>query len=288
MPISASNRQATTVRPINLSDVRYILRMVETAWRVCLRASLAEFASKLKTVPGFMAEDNIGLRGFMVIEPQPPDMAQLIGAGLRDTWNVKPYLDLLLPEIENAVRDHNLSHLVSISNDGWLIEELRPRGFKTREWIIVMQRPGVEQPLEPATPAVLRRAQPDDLPALITLDTLAFDQIWHKSIRNFAEALKRKDSFIVADLAGQIVGYEWCELQPQHAHLNRLAVHPNYQGRGIGAQLLHRAISDALAGGIKKLTLNTQETNRRSRALYERFGFVATNQRMPVLVKLLD
>jgi ribosomal-protein-alanine N-acetyltransferase len=64
-----------------------------------------------------------------------------------------------------------------------------------------------------------------------------------------------------------------------------LAIHPDYQGLGIGAQLLSRAISDALANGVTFITLNTQETNRRSRALYRRFGFVQTKQRVPVLWK---
>ncbi|MCP3907878.1 MAG: GNAT family N-acetyltransferase, partial [Oceanicoccus sp.] len=43
--------------------------------------------------------------------------------------------------------------------------------------------------------------------------------------------------------------------------------------------------SDALAGGVNLITLNTQENNHRSRALYERFGFVDTKQRIPVLWK---
>ncbi len=82
-----------------------------------------------------------------------------------------------------------------------------------------------------------------------------------------------------------MVAYEWCEIYKEHAHLTRLAVHPDYQGQGIGAQLLYQAITDALAAGANLMTLNTQENNRRSRALYERFGFVDTRQRIPVLWK---
>ncbi|WP_366057784.1 GNAT family N-acetyltransferase [Oceanicoccus sp.] len=40
-----------------------------------------------------------------------------------------------------------------------------------------------------------------------------------------------------------------------------------------------------MAGGVNLITLNTQENNHRSRALYERFGFVDTKQRIPVLWK---
>src|SRR6185295_4662645 len=111
--------------------------------------------------------------------------------------------------------------------------------------------------------------------------------IWRKSVGNFNEALASADSFAVAELGGQIVGYEWYERYHKHAHLTRLAVHPAYQSRGIGTQLLHAAITDALANGVNMITLNTQEDNNRSRALYERFGFVYTQQRMPVLWKNL-
>ena len=64
-----------------------------------------------------------------------------------------------------------------------------------------------------------------------------------------------------------------------------LGVHPDYQGHGIGAQLLYQAIIDTLTRGVNLITLNTQENNYRSHALYKRFGFVQTDQRMPVLCK---
>jgi ribosomal-protein-alanine N-acetyltransferase len=180
-----------------------------------------------------------------------------------------------------------LVRLIYVGNSTWLIEELWQHGFKTHEWIIVLERTGSEPPVVPPTPALLRPARYDDLQTLITLDTLAFDQIWHKSAANFAQALTKNDSFMVAQLTTQIVGYEWSEIHPQQAHLTRLAVHPDFQGRGIGAQLLHRAITDALGRGAIKITLNTQENNYRSQALYQRFGFVVTKQRMPLLVKTL-
>jgi len=121
----------------------------------------------------------------------------------------------------------------------------------------------------------------------MALDRLAFDRIWHKSIRNLNEALARASSFTVASLDGRIVAYEWCEIYGQQAHLTRLAVHPDYQGRGIGTQLLYQAIVDAIEAGAELISLNTQEDNHRSRALYRRYGFVDTKRRMPVLCKEL-
>src|SRR5512136_1476649 len=90
----------TLVRPIAGTDIHDVLRLVDTARRTHLRIPSASLQGKLKTWPGFLAEDHVGLRGFMLLEPQQPSLALIIAAALRDTWGVRPYLDLLLPEVE--------------------------------------------------------------------------------------------------------------------------------------------------------------------------------------------
>lgn len=280
-------RDNSHVRAITQGDLRSIMRMVDTAWRVHIRVPPVELGAKIKAMPGFLAEDQAGLRGFIVLEPQRPHVALIIAAGLRDSWSVKPYLDLLLPEIEQAVQTEGLPAVAHIGNVAWLVDDLQARGFEIREWIVAFERHGSDLPPDVLKPALIRSVHYSDMPTLLALDNLAFNHIWRKSVGNFNEALAKADSFALAELDGKVVGYEWFERYHKHAHLTRLAVHPAYQGRGIGAQLLHTAITDALASGVNMITLNTQENNQRSRALYERFGFVFSQQRMPVLWKEL-
>jgi ribosomal-protein-alanine N-acetyltransferase len=283
----AVNHQTTIVRAIAKTDIHDLLRMVDKARRVHLRIPAVSLEAKIKTALGFLAEDHVGLRGFMLLEPQHPGTALVIAAAVRDTWGLKPYLDSLLPEIERAAQAKGLSTLAHIGHEAWLTDGLWERGFETHEWIINFERFGTWPETVVAMPAVIRTAHLNDLSAILKLDSLAFDQLWRKSAGNFSEALARAVSFVVAELDGQIVGYEWCEIYRQHAHLARLAVLPDYQGRGIGAQLLYQAIIDTLSRGVNLITLNTQEHNYRSHTLYERFGFVKTEQRMPVLCKEL-
>lgn len=288
MGLFGTSRGEMTVRAIVPADVSKLLRLIDTAWRIHLRISPEELRSKLNRAAGFLAEDRVGLRGFMIVEPRQTQVAAIVAAGLRDTWSVKPYLDVLLPEIERTMLSQRLRSLIYIGDTPWLVDELQWRGFEIREWIVAFERLGIKPPAEPVlTPAIIRTAHSSDLAALTTLDTLAFDYIWHMTMSNFREALARASSFAVAIADGQIVAYEWCELYGQHAHLTRLAVHPNYQGRGVGAQLLYQAIMDALLQGANLITLNTQEHNQRSQALYQRFGFVRTPERMPILWKRL-
>jgi ribosomal-protein-alanine N-acetyltransferase len=283
----AVNHQTTIVRTIAETDIHDLLRMVDKARRVHLRIPAISLETKIKTGLGFLAEDRVGLRGFMLLEPQQPTTALIIAAAVRDTWGEGPYLDSLLPEIERAAQAQGLFTLAHVGHEAWLTDGLREHGFETYEWIVKFERFGDWPKTVVAMPAVIRTAHLNDLPAILKLDSLAFDQLWRKSAGNFSEALARAVSFVVAELDGQIVGYEWCEIYRKHAHLARLAVHPGYQGRGVGAQLLYQAIIDALTRGVNLITLNTQENNYRSHALYERFDFVRTDQRIPVLCKAL-
>jgi ribosomal-protein-alanine N-acetyltransferase len=57
------------------------------------------------------------------------------------------------------------------------------------------------------------------------------------------------------------------------AHLNRIAVHPAHQGRGVGALLLHDALRALWKLGAERVSLNTQTDNYYSQRLYRRFGF---------------
>ncbi len=277
----------TTIRPTRESDASAILKMVETSWRIHIRVAWSSLRHRLRTMPGMVAQDHAGLRGFFIIDPHPSELAMIAAAGLRDTWGVRPYLATLLPPIEQLARDHDLASLVYMGYEQWLIDGLQEQGFEARNWIVTFERLNREVLPGASSSAGLRTAHRNDLAAMLGLDALAFEPMWRKSASYFQEALAHAGSFVVAEIDGQIVGYEWCEVYQQRAHLTRLAVHPAYQGQGVGSQLLRQAIIDATTLGADLLTLNTQQHNRRSHALYTRFGFVNTHQHVPVLWKEL-
>ncbi|MCB0208833.1 MAG: GNAT family N-acetyltransferase [Anaerolineae bacterium] len=288
MSLFGTNRKMTTVRSIQAAHFGDILPLIATAWRIYLRLSPAELQTRLNDMRGFFAEDRVGIRGFLIIEPYQPDTALIVAAGLRDTWSVPPFLDVLLPEIERAAVDLQATAILHVGSFSWLVDGLRQHGFETQDWIVIYERIGQEPPPEPEqTPAQIRTAHTRDLETLTQLDNYTFDYIWHMSTRHLREALANAVSFAVAVVDNKIVGYEWSDMYNQHAHLTRLAVHPDFQGQGIGRQLVHRALVDALAAGANLITLNTPENNQRSQALYQRFGFVSTGERLPVLKKNL-
>ena len=88
--------------------------------------------------------------------------------------------------------------------------------------------------------------------------------------------------FVVAEVMGSVVGYAEGGLRLPDAHLNRIAVHPSYQGCGIGALLLRDALRAFWQSGAKQVTLNTQTDNRFSQRLYRHFGFESVGSAVTV------
>ena len=86
----------------------------------------------------------------------------------------------------------------------------------------------------------------------------------------------------MAERSGSVVGYAEREHHPPTAHLNRIAVDPDYQGQAIGASLLKHVLVSLWESGAAAVSLNTQRTNQRSRRLYERFGFAPTGDSVTV------
>ncbi len=271
------------VRAIAETDNNHLRQVAERWWRVHLSVQLETLSEKI----GLLAEDAVGVRGFFIIAPQPSGLAKIVAAGLRDSWNVSPYFELLLPKLESLPQMKNLTAMMYVGVSDWLVKPLQEHGFQNRAWVITLERKVFSLPLPVQTVAHLRTAYQEDLADILVLDNLAFNQLWHKMELDFDKCFISCSPHLVsvAELNGQIVGYIWSETYHHHVHLNRLAVHPTYQGQGIGSQLLHQAIEQALATGATRLTLNTPEENYRSCALYRRFGFEYTKQRMPVLWK---
>ncbi|MCL4544147.1 MAG: GNAT family N-acetyltransferase, partial [Chloroflexi bacterium] len=72
---------------------------------------------------------------------------------------------------------------------------------------------------------------------------------------------------------GTLVGYESHTLRRYTGHLDRLAIHPQFQGQGWGRELLRFALQRMTARGVRSIGLSTQAMNERAQRLYELHGF---------------
>jgi len=184
------------------------------------------------------------------------------------------YLETLLPPTLDRLCSQEVTSLVYIGNDRWLTEPLlRDWDFSIQNSVVNYTKKDLSIPTRGNQQVHVRPAHPGDFPALVALDEAAFGPLWCNVSQTFAHALANFSYFVVADLAGQTVGYLFSNRQENIGHLNRVAVHPDYQGRGIGARLLTEAIEFFRTEKVKVVTLNTQKDNAVSQHLYRHFGF---------------
>lgn len=144
---------------------------------------------------------------------------------------------------------------------------------------------------------------PNNFGDLAQLDSQAFSIVWHMSASQLRELSLTHQLIVATDMAAATVkhnsshsvppiGYAAITIQgksgPRNAQLARLAVHPDYQGRGIGNELLRRSLRVAQQAGALTVSLNTQEDNISSNHLYRRMGFVEAENKLPVLSRIYD
>ena len=67
---------------------------------------------------------------------------------------------------------------------------------------------------------------------------------------------------------------------PHHveAHILSLAVHPDWQGRGLGRELLQRSLESLERRGARRVRLEVRPDNAAATRLYEKLGFVAVGR----------
>ena len=82
---------------------------------------------------------------------------------------------------------------------------------------------------------------------------------------------------------GALAGYAITGRAEQRGYVQRLAVAPDVEGRGIAAALLVDGLRWLQRRSTLEAVVNTQEGNERSMRLYQRTGFVVQPEGLAVL-----
>ena len=84
---------------------------------------------------------------------------------------------------------------------------------------------------------------------------------------------------IVAEAAGEILGYVCGSTLFEDAELMRIAVLPDYRGQGIGGDLADEFFKSVVALGARRVFLEVRATNEVALGLYRSRGFEKTRLR---------
>lgn len=158
-------------------------------------------------------------------------------------------------------------------------------GFHVHERLHLLRR-GLLSPLPPElVPTVEhRRGRRRDRMAVLRVDRAAFSPFWQFDERGLLDARSATPTSrfrVVTD--GEVVGYAITGRAGGIAYLQRLAVLPRCQGRGIGTTLVLDAFRWAMRHSCSSMLVNTQETNVSAVRLYEHLDFVRERVGLAVL-----
>jgi ribosomal-protein-alanine N-acetyltransferase len=122
---------------------------------------------------------------------------------------------------------------------------------------------------------IISHARPDDLAGIIELERVGFDAAEQWSETAWADELAAHDRYVLArfDVDDSIIGVAAFSRVAEMSDLNRVIVHPEFRGRGIGASLLRAGLDWASAVGARRMLLEVRPDNEPAVALYRRLGF---------------
>ncbi len=124
-------------------------------------------------------------------------------------------------------------------------------------------------------------AEIEEHPEIGRWDIPAFGGDVEKAFAGFKRSLSRitGDEFLVAKLDGRVVGFAGIHRlegeigEMSHVGEIGIAVHPDFQSKGIGTELLRSCVNLAKSRNFERLEADTQANNRAMRKLVEKHGF---------------
>jgi ribosomal protein S18 acetylase RimI-like enzyme len=127
----------------------------------------------------------------------------------------------------------------------------------------------------PRPPPGLRTVRRHDHPAILDLDSIAFEPFWQLGMDGLDDALRATPHvrFRMAGHRQQVTGYVLAGSNGAIGYLQRLAVHPSARGAGLGRALVSDGLWWMRRHGVRRALVNTQRHNQAALALYRACGF---------------
>ena len=122
-----------------------------------------------------------------------------------------------------------------------------------------------------------------ELDEVFALDRLSLGGIW--TLKKYQQELSLANSrFLAISLSNKttacatkespsIIGYGGLRAIANEAKITILAIHPNYQGMGLGQLLLLTLLMEASQKKLQHVRLEVRESNKIAQSLYQKFGF---------------
>jgi ribosomal protein S18 acetylase RimI-like enzyme len=233
------------------------------------------------SMPFLVLEREGNLSGTLACPPDPPGVAWLRLFVVQEGENTSGVWKLLWETASRMLAGQTLVAAICLSD--WFEALLVSSGFYSRQKLVLLEKfgLGIDQRSGQSS-ARIRPMQTKEYGSVIEVDAAAFPLLWQITLPDLQRAHTQSFLATVAEMQSRVVGYQVSTRSTLGIHLARLAVHPDFQGKGIAWDLVKDLISQAGRQNLQRFTVNTQSDNPVSLMLYKKMGFQETGERYPV------
>ncbi len=119
---------------------------------------------------------------------------------------------------------------------------------------------------------MVHEMQPGDVFRVTDIEGICFSDPW--SLESIKAGLESSlDTWLVLEEGGDLLGYCVFRIIAGEGELLRIAVLPEYRGRGLAKKLMDQMVEYSRGKKAKSMSLEVRETNKKARNLYRSYGF---------------
>ena len=287
------------IRVLTATDIPAVERLLNTSEYIYQRFTLDELPLLLKHYPAVGMFNGATMHSFLLAQSVNAPTAWIGGFGV--SWTESShYLDILLKLLDalsSRLIAQGVKHLHYSGNDSerdWLRDILLKHGFLPYRQLYSYDKYDYNIPSQGNQQVLVRQVnikgkwgKTGDVAALLSIEQACFEDLWRYDAAGFTDVAATHPYFVVAELQGKVVGYQFNALDSDYGYLVRIAVHPSAEGQQIGIRLMAEATRFFERERVTRIMLNSQDNNTHAHRLYEWFGFERIQQMGFVLRKVL-
>jgi len=297
--MQATHLDTYQIRMLTQADIASVERLLRTSEYIYQRFTVDELPLLLKHYPAMGLFNGSTMHSFLLAQSVNIPSAWIGGFGV--SWTESShYLDILfrlLNKLSSHLVRQGVTHLHYSGNDSsrdWLREVLLKHGFIPYRRLYSYDKYDYKIPAQGNQQVLIRQVnikgkwgKAGDMAALLDIEQACFEDLWRYDATGFTDVAATHPYFVVAELNGKVVGYQFNALDSDYGYLVRIAMHPSAEGKQIGIRLMAEATRFFERERVTRIMLNSQDDNAHAHRLYEWFGFERIHQLGFVLRKRL-
>ena len=233
--------------------------------------------------PYLVLEKEGRLLAALACPPDPPGIAWIRVFACLSRFPAREAWDLLWQQAASDLKQIEVGTVAAIPLQQWFRSLMLEKQFKLEHNVVSLAWQDKELDDQAENGEIqIRQMNGADLEQVREIDSQAFGPIWRNSLETLRLAYQQAIYATVVDGPDELLGYQISTPSPLGAHLARLAVVPDAQRQGIGFALVRDVQRRLKHGTSFRLTVNTQDVNKTSLALYHKADFIETGETFPV------